>query len=702
MLISLSIAKYIDPEDCKWYKFKGPSSMKIESRKVEESLEKDDVIGIMVNPKNSKKFLLVYPMALNKPIDVDDRFVKKLVKKCTELSKIPKEALEGERNIRSGRKAGGKESNTDRSIATTPLDSDFFKPAAKITAAMERQGIDFTHFQWRVVQSKYDVYKPNGSNIAVTLKVGDIIGVRFKHRARGGVMVNLRGYRYVISDPDDYKAVVDATDLIAFNQWPKTYITAAQIEANKAEDQAELDKVRKAIQKEESDRREAEKELEDAKKASDLEAERERKTQEAEEKKLADEEFLRKAEIAKDKREAERKAAEGPASEEDVLKYVLDSADNEDDVVDDDDEDFSVDDLGEIDLEDDDDEPLTQPSMDNPALTADPDVRPMDIGKNTDDVTKTLSDTLSKLKEEAKEIDLDDLDGDDLDEGEELEDDLDGDLEDDSSDDSDAEDDSSEDDSEESEDDSSEDDSSEDDTEDEASATEELDEDDLEDLEDDEDSVDDLSIEEMREVLEDEGAIAKSDDLSDDEIREKFELSMEEGDEEGSDEEYDDEDGDEGEDYDEDEDESSDLDDLDGPTDDDLEDDPDAEGLEDDVAEDDPDTEGLEDDELEEADDDEYEPEEGDVVTFKTDKTNKDEHVILDIYAMPKNTNILVFKVYNIESEPEHFTLVKVSIDESKGFAKLVKFVRKMNGKEFMTYFIKAESLDKSDDPIAS
>lgn len=690
MLISISINKYIDPDECKWYKLKN-GTLKIESRKSEDILEKDDIVGIKENPKKKTQFFLVYPMALDRPIEVDNKFVKKLTNKSTLLAKVPKEALEGERNVKSGKKSSplSNPKEPDQLNAKTPFNSDLFKPNARISTAMEKKEIDFKHYQWRKVKKKYDVYKPNGSAIAMKLNVGDIIGVRFKHHARGGFIVNLRGARHVVSDPDDYKEIVKHADLIPFNQWPKTTISAAQIEANRLEDAEETNRVHRKQIEEAAAIRKAEREEAAAKAAADAERLREEALAQKEADRLAELEFKQKAEIAKDKREAERKRLAAPAEEEELLGYILEKADNEKDVVDDDeDDDFDVSSLDEVDLEDDDDEPLTTPSTEFPELTANPDTRPIDIAKTTDDVTKTLAVKLAELKQKAKAMDLDDEDEDDLDEGDELDEgndedeDLDTEDENDLSDDEDldAEDDGEED-----------------------TDVEELDEDDMEDLEDleadeegtedDEDTGeeddDEMTVEEMRETLEDEGVIGANDKLSDAEIRKRFKLSMEEEEGEADDEAYADEDDDEDDDL-------TDLDDLEGPTDEDLEDD--SADDETDLEDLDEDVEGI-DDETEAS---EYTPDEGDVVTFKTDTERQDEHVILDIYALPKNSNIMVYKVYNIEKEPEYFTLVKVSVDESKGFSKLVKFVRKMNGKEFMEYYIKVENYEKSNDPIVS
>lgn len=218
----------------------------------------------------------------------------------------------------------------------------------------------------------------------------------------------------------------------------------------------------------------------------------------------------------------------------------------------------------------------------------------------------------------------------------------------------------------------------------------------------------------------------EDDELEDDEEEDDFEdedLEDDTDDEDGSGDsgELDeDEDLDEDEEDPEEEDESSDEDDIDtemaeDALDGDGELDEDAEIADEELGDEPEPEDDLDEDESEEGDGDspeeeedpdanpkDYVAEEGDVVVFRSDDSLKREWVLLDIYPLPSNANIDVYKVYNLTDKPESFNTVRVSKGSRNKFENMVKFIRKMNPKEFAGYYQEAEFFDRDPSPINS
>lgn len=127
--------------------------------------------------------------------------------------------------------------------------------------------------------------------------------------------------------------------------------------------------------------------------------------------------------------------------------------------------------------------------------------------------------------------------------------------------------------------------------------------------------------------------------------------------------------------------------------------------------EDDSESEEDEDDEQEssdEEDSDDEEPEEertyeeGDVITFEKDQTDKREFLILDIYPLKNNDAINVYKLYDINADDGTFRSFRVSNKTKSRLEKVTTFVRKLNPKEFSKYYTAMDGYEKNNDPITS
>lgn len=110
-------------------------------------------------------------------------------------------------------------------------------------------------------------------------------------------------------------------------------------------------------------------------------------------------------------------------------------------------------------------------------------------------------------------------------------------------------------------------------------------------------------------------------------------------------------------------------------------------------------------DELEEPEEKEvedYVAEEGDVVTFNSDTEDQAEYALLSISPLKGSGNIMVYKVYDLSSEPETYKNVRIDTKSKRTFGSMVQFVRKLESKEFQELLDLTEDykLDKS--PIVS
>jgi hypothetical protein len=97
-----------------------------------------------------------------------------------------------------------------------------------------------------------------------------------------------------------------------------------------------------------------------------------------------------------------------------------------------------------------------------------------------------------------------------------------------------------------------------------------------------------------------------------------------------------------------------------------------------------------------------YVAEEGDVLEFKSDSTLKREFLLLDIYPLHSNNNITLYKVYDITNKPDEFHTVRIPKSTRNKIENMVKFIRKLNPKEYSKFFTGVEYMDRSKNPINS
>ena len=730
-------AKFEHLDQFKWYTYNGRPKTLV-ARKHERILEKGAVFGMKAI--RGDKFYIIFPEDFHIDFTVTKRIGNNIVKNSKFKRKPP--PLSDNKGIggRASRTTGSRgHAQIQKSQEKFKWDATYFKPQGRVPDEL-KQGIDFANYQWRKVDDITPLRKRNGTNVVHTFAKKDVIGVRFLRDSKGGKLVTPDGKVFAIGK-EQFDMMLNVSKLMPKNKWPEGTVTLDEMKEN-AEHEKEAIKEKRI-----NDRKEAKAQREAAKrekKNREREQRRQAKADEAAER----ERLARRLEGKKKQVELEMK----PKSNKELADLMVQGKKpkEDEDLLSDDDlrenldalkqMDLDSDEVQEFDTDEEGGEGGTSVDFDDTDLSdidmPDPEDREID-----DNESEKLMDDLDELIEQRHEaafsLDGDDEDSDpdfDSDEEDELDD---GDL-DDGDEDPDAEDDGMDDpDFEEEEDldvdddpeaddgdgeENSEGEDSDTDPEDEdlGSDDEDVDSEDGESDTDDEDldSEEDEDLDGGDDELDDEGGDDSEDpdeDFTDgDEDAEGDETDS--GDDEGDEL---DSDGGDGEDFTDDETEGEpDLEDENAEADeeaaeqaldsDDSTEDEDAAAADDELGDeapedDDEDFDGVDEEEEDpEANPPNYAAEEGHVVIFRSDETSKREFVLLDIFQLPTNNNITVYKVYDVTNKPEEFNTVRVSKGSRNKFENMVKFVRQMNPKEFTKYYTEAEYMDRSKSPINS
>lgn len=130
--------------------------------------------------------------------------------------------------------------------------------------------------------------------------------------------------------------------------------------------------------------------------------------------------------------------------------------------------------------------------------------------------------------------------------------------------------------------------------------------------------------------------------------------------------------------------------------DDSLEDDKDVEIAEDELEE--SDTE----DDLEEEEVPEVKFEEADVIVFRQDATEQREFAIVGIDPMKGNDHILIYKLYDIDNEPDDYRTVRIDTHKKRRIEDMAELKRKLTPKDFLKYQAMSEDLMKNPEAIES
>lgn len=101
-------------------------------------------------------------------------------------------------------------------------------------------------------------------------------------------------------------------------------------------------------------------------------------------------------------------------------------------------------------------------------------------------------------------------------------------------------------------------------------------------------------------------------------------------------------------------------------------------------------------------DDAAYRADEGDVVTFNSDSKDSREFAILSIYPFAQNNSIMIYKLYDMTTEPEGFQTVRINTLNKRKFEDMVTLVRKLEGDELQELLDLTDTYQRLNEPIVS
>ncbi|MGL5013365.1 MAG: hypothetical protein ACRC6V_03620 [Bacteroidales bacterium] len=568
MLVSLS-ALYTDLDSFDWYVYQSPRGTDLISPKARVTLRAGDVYGIKSVRGGRYRAILADDYRQNFSLEEDEG--DKLINK-SKAKRRPRIA-----EIEKVRRKVNTESHKQASNFRA-WDSDFFKAARKINSEA-KEGVDFSNYQWRKLNSNATLKIQKTQSKAHIVRMGTVFGVRFLVPAKGGIYIDLDGRRMSVSK-ELWDEMLGKSQVLPKTKWPTGKFTVAQMKSAMEQD-VEL----RRQQRREENR--VIKEQEAAEKRAEAEAAaRAREKKKAEKKAERDRLALLKAKAKLDEARRKKEFTPREIDQDAVEDYIKNLGKKEQkDALDDIDLDYDADESldDDLDLDEVTDNAKLEKILDIPedADIADDSVDPLDA-----------LDAAIKEKRARSPINLKDF-GDD-----------------------------------------------EEDDEDDESEVEY--EDDTDDYDDDYDDEDDLGEEEEEDPdAEFEDPEADEEEAMADEDEEETAAVDEELDH------TDDEDGNDG-------------------------------------------------------DDAAYRVDEGDVVTFNSDRKDSREFAVLSIYPFAQNNSIMIYKLYDITTAPEGFHTVRINTLNKRKFEDMVTLVRNLDGGELQELLDLTDTYQRINEPIVS
>lgn len=305
MLLSLS-AKFDQLSEFEWYTYKGSRGTTLVNQTGRVVLRDGDKFGL--NAMRGGRYRVVLPESYRSEFRIEGEEADKLISK-SKKSAMPK--IQSVEKVRSLKLEEHTQSKDFRK-----WDSDYFK-AARAVNGEARDGVDFSNYQWRKINSGEILEIVSTKNRRLKLPQRTIIGVRFIKPAVGGILIDLDGHRLSLPS-SKWEEMLTKTTVMPKNKWPEGKFTKEQM-VNARDQELEIKRKQRSeaaqIRREEErarirERNEAEAR---AKEQRRIEKERQKKAQE---KAIADHLAEQKA------KDSVKKPVEMP--DERILKYYRD------------------------------------------------------------------------------------------------------------------------------------------------------------------------------------------------------------------------------------------------------------------------------------------------------------------------------------------------------------------------------------------
>lgn len=199
-----------------WYKYTG-SKFVVMNNTQREQISEGSVIGIRPIAR-SEDYYLALRSAPEKLYRINGKRARVIAQKSKavrvvvgkpELTKEAKEVVEAATGSR--------------------LNSERFKPLVPPRNELKTEGVKTSNYQWRVVKDSLMEVDTNKTGRTISMKRGDIFGIRFVLPTQGGKLVMLDG-TYESIPTSQYDSLVQQTPLLPLPRWPDTVISPELIQ----------------------------------------------------------------------------------------------------------------------------------------------------------------------------------------------------------------------------------------------------------------------------------------------------------------------------------------------------------------------------------------------------------------------------------------------------------------------------------------
>lgn len=199
-----------------WYKYVGPK-FAVSNANRREQITEGTVVGIRPIARSED-----YYLALKSEPEKMFRINSKRARVIAQKSKAVR--------VMIGKPELTKEAKDVVDAATgSRLNAERFKPLVPPRNELKTDGVKTSNYQWRVVKDTTLEVDTNKSGRTLTLKRGDIFGLRFVLPTQGGKFVMLDG-TYETIPTSQYDSLVQQTPLLPHARWPDTVLSPELIQ----------------------------------------------------------------------------------------------------------------------------------------------------------------------------------------------------------------------------------------------------------------------------------------------------------------------------------------------------------------------------------------------------------------------------------------------------------------------------------------
>ena len=199
-----------------WYKYVGPK-FAVSNANRREQITEGTVVGIRPIARSED-----YYLALKSEPEKMFRINSKRARVIAQKSKAVR--------VMIGKPELTKEAKDVVDAATgSRLNAERFKPLVPPRNELKTDGVKTSNYQWRVVKDTKMEVDTNKSGRTLTLKRGDIFGLRFVLPTQGGKFVMLDG-TYETIPTSQYDSLVQQTPLLPHARWPDTVLSPELIQ----------------------------------------------------------------------------------------------------------------------------------------------------------------------------------------------------------------------------------------------------------------------------------------------------------------------------------------------------------------------------------------------------------------------------------------------------------------------------------------